>query len=303
MSQARRQTTAKSPVRGARLLVALLLFTLLPAHVAPPRPVAASTVVYRITALPFLADTQNTQSLGGINNKGQISGIVRRSDNQARAVRYETDGSLTEFGSLPGGIASIAYGIAEDGRVVGAAYTRIDPESLSTNVHPFVSNGSDLVDLCPDSQRNGYANAINDQGDVVGGGCGNYTQAMLFTGGTRINLGVLRDCSWYMSGCYSEATDINNKGQIVGNSNTGGPAGDSYIYHAFLYQNGTMTDLGLSSELQEQATLALSTMSGRSPGTPPPLVAAHTLFSTIAATPARSTSACYRIRRGAMHTQ
>ena len=244
MSQSQRQTTAKRPVRGTRLLIALLLCTLLPTYASPPRPTAAATIVYRIIALPFVAGEQNTQALGGINNSGQVSGIVRRSDNQARAVRYEIDGSLTEFNSLPGGLGSIPFGIAEDGRIVGAAYTLIGTESPSTQVHPFVSNGSDLVDLCPDSQRNGYANAINDQGDVVGAGCGDYTQATLFTGGTSITLGVLRDCSWSMSGCFSVAAGINNKGQIVGNSNTGGPGYSGDLYHAFLYQNGTMTDLG-----------------------------------------------------------
>jgi probable HAF family extracellular repeat protein len=47
-----------------------------------------------------------------------------------------------------------------------------------------------------------------------------------------------------LGGPVSGATAINNKGQIVGSSNTGQIVGGQVQSHAFLYQNGVMSDLG-----------------------------------------------------------
>ena len=43
-----------------------------------------------------------------------------------------------------------------------------------------------------------------------------------------------------LGGTSSEATAINDRGQVVGDSYTGGDA----AFHAFLWQSGRMTDLG-----------------------------------------------------------
>jgi probable HAF family extracellular repeat protein len=56
--------------------------------------------------------------------------------------------------------------------------------------------------------------------------------SFLWEKGEKIDLGTL-------GGTHSTATDINNRGQIVGGSNT-----SSGPHHAFLWENEEMIDLG-----------------------------------------------------------
>jgi probable HAF family extracellular repeat protein len=72
--------------------------------------------------------------------------------------------------------------------------------------------------------------AINNQGEVVGGGATG--EAALWSNGITTYLGTLGNSQSY-------AADINDLGQIVGESN----ATDGNI-HAFLYSKGSMNDLG-----------------------------------------------------------
>jgi len=77
--------------------------------------------------------------------------------------------------------------------------------------------------------------AINDRGQVVGTtltlAIGNLDHAMLYYRGTMKDLGTL-------GGYASYALDINNRGQIVGDSEMA--EGQN---HAFIYSGGTMRDL------------------------------------------------------------
>jgi probable HAF family extracellular repeat protein len=56
---------------------------------------------------------------------------------------------------------------------------------------------------------------------------------LLWQNGRWINLGSL-------GGTFTEGVDINNLGQVAGNSYLTG----NTVYHAFLWQKGVMTDLG-----------------------------------------------------------
>ena len=72
--------------------------------------------------------------------------------------------------------------------------------------------------------------AINNRGEVVGGiASGN---AALWSNGVTIDLGTL-------GGGHTDASDINDLGQIVGSSLTNSGEG-----HAFIYSDGHMIDLG-----------------------------------------------------------
>ena len=82
----------------------------------------------------------------------------------------------------------------------------------------------------------GTAKGINDSGQVVGDTLiGEASHAFLYQNGLMQDLGTLP------GGTGSDATAINNNGQIVGWSGVGGGG-----FHAFLYQNGLMQDLGTS---------------------------------------------------------
>jgi probable HAF family extracellular repeat protein len=112
-------------------------------------------------------------------------------------------------------------------------------------IHKLPTSGSD-----PD----GVAQAINDDGEVVGGSgtCATFNpdflynlapiHALLWEKGQATDLGNLGGTTGQAGG--NIAYGINNRGQVVGNSDL---AGDT-TYHAFLWSRGTgMQDLGTLS--------------------------------------------------------
>jgi probable HAF family extracellular repeat protein len=112
-------------------------------------------------------------------------------------------------------------------------------------IHKLPTSGSD-----PD----GVAQAINDEGEVVGGSgtCATFNpdflyslapiHALLWEQGQATDLGNLGGTTGQAGG--NIAYDINNQGQVVGNSDLPGDT----TYHAFLWSRGTgMQDLGTLS--------------------------------------------------------
>lgn len=141
--------------------------------------------------------------------------------------------AIQDLGTL-GGTYSYAHGINDLGQVVGNA-------DSATGRHACVWQSGTVTDLDANGQSS-VANSINNLGQVVGNRIvGSSSHAYLWQGGTATDLGVL-------AGTGSGASGINDKGQIVGGSQTTGPFG-----HAFLYESNHMYDLGAVDQLYSTA--------------------------------------------------
>ena len=138
---------------------------------------------------------------------------------------------ITDLGSL-GGTASFAYSINNHGTVVGLSRTQGDTET-----HPFVFLKNEMADIFPKIETPEH---INNFGQVVGnltsGGLSIPAAYNLKIDRTKL-LGTLGGAT--ASGSTGTALDNNDNGQIVGYSYL-----DSINKHAFLYDRGTMRDIG-----------------------------------------------------------
>lgn len=165
-----------------------------------------------------------------INNDGQVSGVSYltspKNTSYARAFIY-TNGTMTDLGTL-GGTASVGYGLNNLGQIVGVSSNRDNSGSSAF----LYSSGTMEALGTPFTPGDAYG--INDYGQIVGGmQFGNRFQAFLYDGGTIRNLGSLAG--------DSHAYDINNVGQVVGLSFT---SLSNDTYHAFIYADGNMADIG-----------------------------------------------------------
>lgn len=121
------------------------------------------------------------------------------------------------------------------GDAVGFAYAG----NLGTNTHAFLYTNGVMADIGTLGGGFSYAWGINDNRVVVGEAFlpNGKTHAFRWENGTMQDLGLLPG-----TGEYSAATDINNKGQIVGFSEIS--TGFGSTRHAFLWQSNVMVDIG-----------------------------------------------------------
>jgi probable HAF family extracellular repeat protein len=167
----------------------------------------------------------NTIRPMAINDSGQVAGFGRFNGHDAF---FYANGSLVDLGVLPGNANSDAFGINASGDVVGSS-------ALGSGGSPraFLYHGGNLIDL-----GSGFANAINSTGDIVGKS--ENLRAVRYANGAMIDLGNFGDRQ------QTSAIDINDSGQIVGNSFVLASASPgTYVSHAFLYEAGVWRDLGL----------------------------------------------------------
>jgi probable HAF family extracellular repeat protein len=157
----------------------------------------------------------------GLNNVGDVVGNLPSSSCAGLSfcgfIRY-SNGQTTILGALPGGTNSTATAINDAEQVVGASGTM-----------PFLYSNGQMTSLGLLSGADyGVAFAINKAGQAVGysrGSTGSY--ALLWSNGQMTSFGTPGD--------LTEATDINDSGEVVGGSALQG---------AFLVSNGQITWLG-----------------------------------------------------------
>ena len=170
----------------------------------------------------------------GINQSGQVVGwSVGTAGGYALAFLY-SNGTMTPLGVLPGGSTTVAFGINDNGQIVGKG-------DVGEATHAFLYSNGTMTDLGTFGSNNGFAVGINNSGQVAGECYAGFVfptwgpayQAVVDTAGSITDF---RPLPGYDS---SAVCGINAGGAVAGTASFPG----TYGTHAFLYSNGTMTDL------------------------------------------------------------
>lgn len=173
----------------------------------------------------------------GINNAGAIVGTAAATDSEGfptrRAVIY-SGGMVIDLGTIKGGYGSAGNAINNRGHVAGDVEFDGPPNFPS---HPFLYRGGMLQELGDFGGVFSHGFGINNHDQLVGTAGKPYVEgspdlyprsAFLYDTTGMHDLGAL------IEGGSSVAYDINDKGQVVGYSDTAGGGG------GFLYQSGAM---------------------------------------------------------------
>jgi probable HAF family extracellular repeat protein len=200
-------------------------------------PLAAAPPLYRITDLGTLGGTQSQAS--AINDNGDIAGTsLTTGDAEIRAFLY-SNGVMQPLGTLSGG-DTYGNGINNARLVVG------DSQVASGDPHGYWT--TDRLTLHDVGTLGGPGSIIWDvnnagdmvgQSDVTGPTPDDIARGFLYRNGQFTTIGTF-------GGPYSAATAINDKGQVAGYAAFPKPPDPllSVRDHAFLWENGTLKDLG-----------------------------------------------------------
>jgi probable HAF family extracellular repeat protein len=170
-----------------------------------------------------------------LNDKGDVVGKSETGTGTTHAFLY-TGGTMIDINPF-GSSESYATGINDQGDIVGSWKT---PDSFPT-YHAFLYTDGDLIDPGTLGGRNAYAAGINNKGQMIGQSANRfeYSHAFMYQDGDMTDLGTLGGIYGIVT--WSDATGINDLGQVVGGSYNEVRT----FYHAFAAQDGDISDLDL----------------------------------------------------------
>jgi probable HAF family extracellular repeat protein len=206
-------------------------------------------VMHGMLPLPTLGG--NNGYAAGINNRGEIVGWAEASTPDSTCIlpqvlQYEAviwgpaKGQIRQLSPLPGDPDGAAVAANDLGQVVGISGPCGDADGLGA-AHAVLWENGTVINLGNfGGMYFNTADAINNKGHIVGfsdfpgdeDGQPNF-HAFLYT-----KTGGLQDLGTLPGDSYSEATDINEDEQIVGQS-----CDIDLNCRGFLWQGGVMTDL------------------------------------------------------------
>lgn len=190
---------------------------------------ASADPYYQITDLGTLSSLDDATSYAeAVNLYDQVAGYCIAQPSSYRAFLWDA-GTMTELGTLPGRIDSLATDINDGGQVVGYSL------NYPSDQRAFLWEDGSMTDLGTLGGAESWAFGINGGGQVVGYSTteGGAQHAFVWD-----SVGGMQDIGT-LGGSQSYATGVNDSGQVVGFSQT-----VSGAEHAFLWDSGTMTDLG-----------------------------------------------------------
>ena len=217
-----------------------------------------------------------------INDHGQIIGLALNdipdpysyfyeflylspNGTQTRAFVWDEKDGMQDIGTL-GGPDAFPSVINQRGQVAGFSYINSIPNETTglPTFHPFLwEKGKGMKDLGSfGGTQTASVNGLNERGEVVGG---------LLLPGNQINHPFLWDGAKLVDLIAppfggpgpGEASWINETGEVVGGASlpTLCPNEPRYIQHAFLWRNGTITDLGALTATPNSAAVFINSKS------------------------------------------
>ncbi len=159
---------------------------------------------------------------------------------QSRAFVWQR-GAMRDLGTLGTGNDASASYINARGQITGFSYTNAVANSGTSypTQDPFFWDGGKMVDVGTLGGTSGFPNDLNERGQVVGqsnlaGDAANHPFLWSRSRGLK-DLGTL-------GGANGFAMQLNDAGAVVGRADI--TQGTS-VHHAFLWEHGSMLDLGL----------------------------------------------------------
>jgi probable HAF family extracellular repeat protein len=155
---------------------------------------------------PNPSATPNSTSAEGINNSGQIVGYYHPSGLGWQGFSY-SGGVFTDVNPA-GGIDNIAYGISNNGQIVG-----MQGDFPATQAYLYSGGGYTTIEGAPYPTDSSQAFGVNNSGTVVGewgnSAANELTNSFVYSGGVVTQLVV-------PGSQYTGASGINDAGLIVG---------------------------------------------------------------------------------------